>query len=633
MEETGRSVVIHSNDTLVHFGVKGQKWYKRNYQNEDGTLTAEGRIHYGYGQARGVGGAQDPSAAHPVNAQPESPSMSRRVQSRISRIQRQQKWGTNLTGKDPSTMTSQELDAEMARARKEREFYNLQQESRPERFAKAKNIAKQFTDKFINKMIEKGTEKLTQMAVDKASEWLTEKLGANPNNHIDLANVDLTKLSDKQVQAMAQRQENENKINNAKEAFDKKVDAAAKARIEEMKKAEAAAKGEGKSEDGALEGDQQNKSEGSVSENKQEGQKKSKAERKREAREAREKQEREAKEKASEAKTEESKSEEKPKEESKPESSGEKPKSSAPTINFDSLKPGSADKGYERKDEKELAEMRRGLAIVNNLLGHNAVSESDVRRIRELAGSTEEFQRNKSIVERTLNNLDSGELSYKPGEVNAKKVFDGGQLSAFNNQINFESIKNEPSVKASKDFVDEYVRKATGIERRPSIPTSESGSGSSATNRIDFDNVKESSAKITRDLMDEYVRKATGLFRRSSDDSSSGSSSPSYGMNIGEGREGRTLVRRPGGPVPDWHLITRKSGESAEDYASRVDTARRNEREPLIANPPGGKARKRPGGPVPNWSLMTRKSGESEEDYAKRVDRSRKRYRKTHGFD
>lgn len=31
---------------LVHYGAKGQKWGIRKYQNEDGTLTAEGKLRY-----------------------------------------------------------------------------------------------------------------------------------------------------------------------------------------------------------------------------------------------------------------------------------------------------------------------------------------------------------------------------------------------------------------------------------------------------------------------------------------------------------------------------------------------------------------------------------------------------------
>ena len=38
---------IPYSDELFHHGVKGQKWGVRRYQNEDGTLTAEGRRRFG----------------------------------------------------------------------------------------------------------------------------------------------------------------------------------------------------------------------------------------------------------------------------------------------------------------------------------------------------------------------------------------------------------------------------------------------------------------------------------------------------------------------------------------------------------------------------------------------------------
>ena len=41
---------------LQHYGVKGQKHGLRRYQNEDGSLTAEGRDHYGVGNERGGSG-------------------------------------------------------------------------------------------------------------------------------------------------------------------------------------------------------------------------------------------------------------------------------------------------------------------------------------------------------------------------------------------------------------------------------------------------------------------------------------------------------------------------------------------------------------------------------------------------
>lgn len=36
-----------SDMILCHHGIKGQKWGVRRYQYEDGTLTPEGKIHYG----------------------------------------------------------------------------------------------------------------------------------------------------------------------------------------------------------------------------------------------------------------------------------------------------------------------------------------------------------------------------------------------------------------------------------------------------------------------------------------------------------------------------------------------------------------------------------------------------------
>ena len=35
-------------EEFVHSGQKGMKWGVRRYQNEDGSLTPLGRIHYGY---------------------------------------------------------------------------------------------------------------------------------------------------------------------------------------------------------------------------------------------------------------------------------------------------------------------------------------------------------------------------------------------------------------------------------------------------------------------------------------------------------------------------------------------------------------------------------------------------------
>ena len=47
LSETKLSEIFPEYDHLEHYGVLGQKWGVRRYQNEDGTLTSEGKARYG----------------------------------------------------------------------------------------------------------------------------------------------------------------------------------------------------------------------------------------------------------------------------------------------------------------------------------------------------------------------------------------------------------------------------------------------------------------------------------------------------------------------------------------------------------------------------------------------------------
>ena len=52
------------SDELAHFGTKGMKWGTRRYQNEDGSLTAAGREHYGVEGKRSARGEQEETEIH-----------------------------------------------------------------------------------------------------------------------------------------------------------------------------------------------------------------------------------------------------------------------------------------------------------------------------------------------------------------------------------------------------------------------------------------------------------------------------------------------------------------------------------------------------------------------------------------
>ena len=51
-EERSMSAVFNGSGTFKHSGILGQKWGRRRYQYEDGSLTPEGRVHYGVGESR-----------------------------------------------------------------------------------------------------------------------------------------------------------------------------------------------------------------------------------------------------------------------------------------------------------------------------------------------------------------------------------------------------------------------------------------------------------------------------------------------------------------------------------------------------------------------------------------------------
>ena len=57
----------YKTDELMHYGVKGMKWGVRRYQNKDGTLTTEGRVHAEWSRRRSKINASQ-SSVHDIHS-------------------------------------------------------------------------------------------------------------------------------------------------------------------------------------------------------------------------------------------------------------------------------------------------------------------------------------------------------------------------------------------------------------------------------------------------------------------------------------------------------------------------------------------------------------------------------------
>ena len=103
------------DDYLIHYGVKGQKWGVRRYQNEDMSLTMQGREHYGIGKG-GTKGLFRVGKNLKKTMKQVSGNVVDRTKDRVSEI------------RGPRHMSDAELNERIKRMRQESEYNRLKRE-------------------------------------------------------------------------------------------------------------------------------------------------------------------------------------------------------------------------------------------------------------------------------------------------------------------------------------------------------------------------------------------------------------------------------------------------------------------------------------------------------------------------
>lgn len=73
------------NNELYHFGIHGMKWGVRRYQNEDGSRTEEGKIHYGYKFTRSDGSSETPKSRKQIRLEKREARKAKKEAKRIAK--------------------------------------------------------------------------------------------------------------------------------------------------------------------------------------------------------------------------------------------------------------------------------------------------------------------------------------------------------------------------------------------------------------------------------------------------------------------------------------------------------------------------------------------------------------------
>lgn len=184
------------SDELYHHGIIGQKWGVRRYQNRDGSLTAEGRKHYGvHGNAKNKVFAYADSAASQIGktAKKAGAAVSKAANASVNYV------GKRFKMHHPSLLTNEELSEYTRRIAQENSYKDMVKKMNANNAARtaAANAAK-----FVGDIMLDGSKTLAQAGFKRIANEVLETSTSRKNRNLDVAlkSIDLdTKVKRRKI--------------------------------------------------------------------------------------------------------------------------------------------------------------------------------------------------------------------------------------------------------------------------------------------------------------------------------------------------------------------------------------------------------------------------------------------------
>lgn len=184
--------MIYYETELYHHGTMGQKWGKRLYQNKDGSLTPLGKLRYG-------------SKGERLNKYKKKNGSSNK-----KKIEKKKTSTTEPKPKSVSEMSDDELNKKITRMRLEDTYSELSAKRiPPDKYKRIKSISADLGEKAVRSIGGK--------VIDSIASQVEKKLNGNNGDDTitDYNFKDVTKVSDKKLDAAVKRLQKENQFTNA----------------------------------------------------------------------------------------------------------------------------------------------------------------------------------------------------------------------------------------------------------------------------------------------------------------------------------------------------------------------------------------------------------------------------------